>query len=44
MQEAPVSVLAQIHPQEQKVGFKQGLIATDFSDASRRALAYAIAT
>jgi nucleotide-binding universal stress UspA family protein len=38
-----MSVLAQLHPQNQSVGFKQVLIATDFSDASRRALAYAIA-
>jgi nucleotide-binding universal stress UspA family protein len=38
-----MSVLAQIQPQNQSVGFKQVLIATDFSDASRRALAYAIA-
>jgi nucleotide-binding universal stress UspA family protein len=38
-----MSALAQIHVQKQSVGFKQVLIATDFSDASRRALAYAIA-
>lgn len=38
-----MSTLAQIHGQKQSVGFKQVLIATDFSDASRRALAYAIA-
>ncbi len=38
-----MSMLAQIHHQKQSVGFKQVLIATDFSDASRRALAYAIA-
>ncbi|MGA8507539.1 MAG: universal stress protein [Candidatus Sulfotelmatobacter sp.] len=38
-----MSALAQIHHQKQSVGFKQVLIATDFSDASRRALAYAIA-
>lgn len=38
-----MSALAEIHGQKQSVGFKQVLIATDFSDASRRALAYAIA-
>lgn len=38
-----MSVLAQIRHQKQSVGVKQVLIATDFSDASRRALAYAIA-
>jgi nucleotide-binding universal stress UspA family protein len=38
-----MSVLAQIHPLNQSVGFKQILIATDFSDASRQALAYSIA-
>lgn len=38
-----MSVLAPIHHQQQRVGFKQVLIATDFSDASLRALAYAIA-
>src|SRR5208282_4107396 len=38
-----MSAFAQIHAQKQSVGFKQVLIATDFSDASRRALAYAVA-
>lgn len=38
-----MSALAQIHHQKQGVGFKRVLIATDFSDASRQALAYAIA-
>ena len=38
-----MSPLAQIHHQKQSVGFKQVLIATDFSDGSRQALAYAIA-
>ncbi|MGA8500238.1 MAG: universal stress protein [Candidatus Sulfotelmatobacter sp.] len=38
-----MSALAQIHGQKQSVGFKQVLIATGFSDASQRALAYAIA-
>jgi nucleotide-binding universal stress UspA family protein len=37
-----MSTLAQIH-QAQRLGFKQVLIATDFSDASQRALAYALA-
>ncbi len=30
-----MSALAQIHDQKQSVGFKQVLIATDFSDTSR---------
>jgi nucleotide-binding universal stress UspA family protein len=38
-----MSALAQIHGQTQSVGFEQVLVATDFSDGSRRALAYAIA-
>ena len=38
-----MSTLAQIPHQKQSFGFKQVLIATDFSDASRRALAYAVA-
>jgi nucleotide-binding universal stress UspA family protein len=38
-----MSVLAPLHPQQQRVGLTQVLIATDFSDASQRALAYAIA-
>jgi hypothetical protein len=42
-QEALLSALAQIQSQKQSVGFKQVLVATDFSDASRGALAYAIA-
>jgi len=37
-----MSTLAQIH-QAQRVRFQQILIATDFSDASQRALAYALA-
>jgi nucleotide-binding universal stress UspA family protein len=32
-----------MHDQKQSIGFKQVLIATDFSDASERAFAYAIA-
>jgi hypothetical protein len=39
-----MSALAQIHGPKQSVGFRQVLIATDFSDASRRALAYATAS
>jgi hypothetical protein len=38
-----MSALAQIYGQNQSAGFRQVLIATDFSDAARRALAYAIA-
>ncbi len=34
---------AEVQDQKQSIGFKQILIATDFSDASERALAYAIA-
>jgi nucleotide-binding universal stress UspA family protein len=35
--------LTQTHQQKQSIAFKQVLMATDFSDASRRALAYALA-
>jgi nucleotide-binding universal stress UspA family protein len=42
-QEALMSALGQIQHQKQKLGFKRVLIATDFSDASRQALAYATA-
>ncbi len=38
-----MSALAQIHDRKQGIGFKQVLVATDFSDGSQRALAYAIA-
>lgn len=38
-----MSALAQISDQNQSIGFKHVLIATDFSDASERALAYALA-
>ncbi|MGA9544960.1 MAG: universal stress protein [Candidatus Sulfotelmatobacter sp.] len=38
-----MSAIAQMHDQKQSVGFKQVLIATDFSDASRRALMYSVA-
>jgi nucleotide-binding universal stress UspA family protein len=38
-----MSALAQIHDQKKSIGFKQILIAADFSDASERALGYAIA-
>jgi len=38
-----MSARAQLSDQKQSVGFKQVLIATDFSDASERALAYALA-
>ena len=38
-----MSALAQIHDLKQGIGFKQVLVATDFSDGSQRALAYAIA-
>jgi hypothetical protein len=37
-----MSAIAQIHEQKQGVGFKCVLIATDFSAASERALAYAL--
>lgn len=37
-----MSTLARL-PQTQRVGFQQVLIATDFSEASRRALTYALA-
>jgi len=37
-----MSAIAQIHEQKQGVGFKRVLIATDFSAASERALAYAL--
>jgi nucleotide-binding universal stress UspA family protein len=38
-----MSAVTQMHDQKQSIGFKQVLIATDFSDASERAFAYAIA-
>ncbi len=38
-----MSAVAQIRDQKESIGFKQVLIATDFSDASQRALAYALA-
>jgi nucleotide-binding universal stress UspA family protein len=38
-----MSAIAQIHDQKKSIEFKQVLIATDFSEASERALAYAIA-
>jgi nucleotide-binding universal stress UspA family protein len=38
-----MSALGQIHDRKQGIGFKQILVATDFSDGSQRALAYAIA-
>jgi len=38
-----MSATAQIHDQKQGIEFKRVLIATDFSDASQRALPYAIA-
>src|ERR1700690_1051941 len=38
-----MSAHAQIHDRKQGIEFKQVLVATDFSDGSRRALAYAIA-
>jgi len=37
-----MSAITQIHEQKQGVGFKRVLIATDFSAASERALAYAL--
>ena len=33
---------AQVHERKHRIDFKQILLATDFSDASRRALDYAI--
>jgi nucleotide-binding universal stress UspA family protein len=38
-----MSALAQMHDREQGIGFKQVLVATDSSEGSQRALAYAIA-
>jgi nucleotide-binding universal stress UspA family protein len=38
-----MSTLAPMHDRKQGTGFKQVLVATDFSDGSQRALAYAIA-
>jgi len=38
-----MSALAQIHDRKQGIRFKQVLVATDFSDGSQRALAYATA-
>jgi len=38
-----MSALTQLLDQKQAVGFRQVLLATDFSDASQRALAYAFA-
>lgn len=38
-----MSAVAQLHDPQQCIGFKHVLIATDFSDASERALAYALA-
>jgi nucleotide-binding universal stress UspA family protein len=38
-----MSGLAQIHDRKQGTGFKQVLVATDFSDGAQRALTYAIA-
>jgi len=38
-----MSAVAQLRDEEQSVGFKQVLIATDFSPASERALAYGLA-
>lgn len=38
-----MSTVAQIPDQKQSVGFKQVLIATDFSDASQGAFDYAVA-
>jgi nucleotide-binding universal stress UspA family protein len=43
MKEALMPALAQRHDQKHGIEFKQILIATDFSDASQRALAYALA-
>ena len=38
-----MSALAQPHQKKRSIAFKQVLMATDFSDASRRALGYALA-
>ncbi len=38
-----MQALAEIRDQKQKIGFKHVLLATDFSNASRQALAYALA-
>jgi len=38
-----MSAVAQVRDEKQSVGFKQVLIATDFSPASERALAYGLA-
>jgi len=38
-----MSAIAQVHNPQQCIGFKHVLIATDFSNASERALAYALA-
>jgi hypothetical protein len=38
-----MSAIAQVHDSPQCIGFKHVLMATDFSDASERALAYALA-
>jgi nucleotide-binding universal stress UspA family protein len=38
-----MSALVQIRDRQQGIGFKQVLVATDFSDGSQRALVYAIA-
>ncbi len=38
-----MSAIAQVHDQKQSTTFKQILMATDFSDASQRAFAYAVA-
>ena len=38
-----MSAIAQLHDPQQCIGFKHVVIATDFSDASDRALAYALA-
>jgi nucleotide-binding universal stress UspA family protein len=38
-----MSALAKIYDQKQNIEFKQGFIATDFSDVSHRALDYAVA-
>jgi nucleotide-binding universal stress UspA family protein len=38
-----MSAIAQLHDPQHCIGFKQVVMATDFSDASERALAYALA-
>jgi nucleotide-binding universal stress UspA family protein len=38
-----MSTVAQVHDRKQSVAFKQVLMATDFSDPSQRALAFAVA-